>query len=419
MKKIKMTLWTGLAMLGAFFAFPAEKEISVNLLSRMKKVIPIYYQHNGFWVSNVKLPAIVIGNHSAGNAAIGTIAIVGKSAGKELVRNTVDRAHISQELIKFGKIMNQLIADPAKVNLLNSRYGRVRIPDRPFMEGDPLPPGESAVLNLFSLLNFQYCGMEKVDDVTLQLEMVLDATRQMIEYRIPLTPYLCNGKYSFPIRGTSTISSLPLGFSHRGAHSQEFAMDIMELRRIGQGEFSTSKKPGAGEHRVVQTSENVDDYFIYDRGVRAAADGVVVAVENRFPDSMSKNPQENFIKRLNDLTPQLQQKGVSERNIRSGNYIVIDHLNGEFSTYCHLRENIQVKTGEKVKKGQVIAQVGNSGNSSEPHLHFQLMDDKDFATANGLPVVFEDIYLETALDSPFFGERNCLLYSEFIFAFTN
>ena len=170
---------------------------------------------------------------------------------------------------------------------------------------------------------------------------------------------------------------------------------------------------------MVQTSENVEDYFIFDREVLAAADGIVAAMENRFPDQMVKNPQENFIKRVSDLTPQLQQQGVSLQNIRSGNYIVLDHQNGEFGYYCHLRQHILVKPGEKVKKGQVIARVGNSGNSSEPHLHFQLMDDKDFATANGLPVVFEDINLETALDSPFFGERNCLLYSEFIFTFTN
>jgi murein DD-endopeptidase MepM/ murein hydrolase activator NlpD len=146
---------------------------------------------------------------------------------------------------------------------------------------------------------------------------------------------------------------------------------------------------------------------------------VVTATENRFPDQLALNPQENFVERLNTLTPQLEQQGVSLQNIRTGNYVVLDHLNGEYSYYCHLRQNILVRPGEKVKKGQVLARVGNSGNSSEPHLHFQLMDDGDFAVANGLPVVFEDINLETSLDSAFFGDRNCLLYSEFIFTFTN
>ena len=52
---------------------------------------------------------------------------------------------------------------------------------------------------------------------------------------------------------------------------------------------------------------------------------------------------------------------------------------------------MKVKSGEKVKKGQAIGRVGNTGNSSAPHLHFQLMDSKNFVTANGLPIMFENI----------------------------
>ncbi len=51
----------------------------------------------------------------------------------------------------------------------------------------------------------------------------------------------------------------------------------------------------------------------------------------------------------------------------------------------------------------------------EPHLHFQLMDQADTASANGLPVHFEDLNLGIVLDSPFLGERNSLIHSEFIF----
>ena len=49
-----------------------------------------------------------------------------------------------------------------------------------------------------------------------------------------------------------------------------------------------------------------------------------------------------------------------------------------------------MKTGDRVEKGRAIARVGNTGNSSAPHLHFQLMDSRDFLTANGLPVMFEN-----------------------------
>ena len=419
MNTARMRIWMVWLLSGLpFCAFAADQEISVELLGESEKVIPIYYQYGDLWISNIKLPAMAIANRSAQPAQVGKIAVVGKSAGKEVLRNTVDAEAVGAELARFGKALNQLIADPGKRYLLNSRYGRVRVPGRPYAEGLVLQPGETSAVNLFTLLKFQFCGKDKLDDVSLQVEVTIGGAVQTIEFPVPLTPYRCRGNYRFPIRGACTIGSLPLGFIHRGAHSQEFAIDILDLRRIAAGSFSTSTKIGDGERRVVQTSAHAEDYFIFDREVRAAADGVVAAMENRFPDQLASNPQENFIERLNRLTPRLLQDGVSQRNISAGNYVVIDHRNGEFSYYCHLRENISVKAGDKVAKGQVIARVGNSGNSTEPHLHFQLMDGEDFATANGLPVVFEDLNLETAIDSPFFGERNSLLYSEFIFTFT-
>ncbi|MCE5281834.1 MAG: M23 family metallopeptidase [Deltaproteobacteria bacterium] len=73
-------------------------------------------------------------------------------------------------------------------------------------------------------------------------------------------------------------------------------------------------------------------------------------------------------------------------------HLVIDHGNGEFSVYRHLKEgSLKDAEGEKVRKGQGIAQVGNTGKSGAPHLHFQVMDSADFRTANGLPVMFEDM----------------------------
>jgi murein DD-endopeptidase MepM/ murein hydrolase activator NlpD len=67
----------------------------------------------------------------------------------------------------------------------------------------------------------------------------------------------------------------------------------------------------------------------------------------------------------------------------------LDHGGGEYSLYCHL-SRVSKSPHERVRQGDVIALVGNTGHSTEPHLHFQLMDGPDFLTAHGLPIMFDD-----------------------------
>lgn len=75
----------------------------------------------------------------------------------------------------------------------------------------------------------------------------------------------------------------------------------------------------------------------------------------------------------------------------AGNYVIIEHENKEYSMLAHLKKNsIQVKVGELVKEGQHIGRCGNSGNSSEPHLHFQIMNSIDFESARSIRIRFKD-----------------------------
>ena len=72
-----------------------------------------------------------------------------------------------------------------------------------------------------------------------------------------------------------------------------------------------------------------------------------------------------------------------------GNHIVIDLGDGAYAALAHLkRRSITVSEGQQVNLGQELAACGNSGNSSEPHLHFQLMDSQRLAFAAGLPFAF-------------------------------
>ena len=72
-----------------------------------------------------------------------------------------------------------------------------------------------------------------------------------------------------------------------------------------------------------------------------------------------------------------------------GNYVVIDHGNGEFSWFGHLKQgSITVKAGQTVEQGQVIAEVGSSGDSMAPHLHYELRTGPGITGVEGLPSYF-------------------------------
>lgn len=69
-----------------------------------------------------------------------------------------------------------------------------------------------------------------------------------------------------------------------------------------------------------------------------------------------------------------------------GNHIVLDLGDGVFAAYAHVQQgSLAVRAGDEVVAGQRLGNCGNSGNSTEPHVHFQLMDGPDLNTARGVP----------------------------------
>lgn len=111
----------------------------------------------------------------------------------------------------------------------------------------------------------------------------------------------------------------------------------------------------------------------YGTDVLAVADGVVAAAVDDMPDNAPGS-----------------KPGPFPPEAASGNYVALDLGNGRFAFYEHLKQgSISVKTGDRVKRGQVIAKLGNSGSSSiGPHLHFHVADAKETLAAEGLPFVF-------------------------------
>ncbi len=115
------------------------------------------------------------------------------------------------------------------------------------------------------------------------------------------------------------------------------------------------------------------NHYAYGQPVLAVADATVVDVFDRLADIAPHAPLP---------PPSLPNAG--------GNHVILDLGGGAWAMYGHLKTgSVRVKAGDRVKAGQVLAQIGNNGNSDMPHLHFQLMDSRHFALAQGLPFVFE------------------------------
>jgi hypothetical protein len=216
-----------------------------------------------------------------------------------------------------------------------------------------------------------------------------DDAGQTVEARstVKVQAYKSSNEYIFPLTGTWYVAAAAsLESHHRWVVNEEFALDLGALGGTGQ----THKGDGS----------KLDDYYCYGRDVLAVADGVVVEAA---ADATEANDR---LRRPGESAEAFMQRTVAEQNklvargykVPLGNYIVLQHAGGEFSTYAHLRQgSVKVKAGDKVTRGQVIAQVGHTGNTTQPHLHFQLTDGPDPMYSRGLPIVFSNTTIE-ALD---------------------
>ncbi len=149
----------------------------------------------------------------------------------------------------------------------------------------------------------------------------------------PLIRYRQKNRYRLPVAGCWHVSSgHDFGVEHRRHLSRgHFAWDLVRVDSDGR------RSSGAG----------LADNFSFGRSVLAPAGGTVVSAVDGHPD----NPPGEVA--------------------RDANHVVIDHGSGEFSRLTHLqRGSVRVRAGQRLRAGEVVGRVGNSGMSDGPHLHF-------------------------------------------------
>ncbi|MBK8247787.1 MAG: M23 family metallopeptidase [Gemmatimonadetes bacterium] len=149
------------------------------------------------------------------------------------------------------------------------------------------------------------------------------------------------------------------------AIAQRFAIDYV----IVDSAFKT--------HRGDATKN--ESYYAEDQDALAVADGIVVATKDSIPENV---PGANS--RAVPIT--LETVG--------GNHVILDIGSGRFAFYAHLRPgSLRFKVGDRVRRGAVLGKVGNSGNSTEPHLHFHISDSNSPLGSEGLPYLHDQFEL--------------------------
>jgi murein DD-endopeptidase MepM/ murein hydrolase activator NlpD len=314
------------------------------------------------------------------------------------VTGTDGRVHLAYELLvdNAARVFTTLdrveaVDEAGRVLAVLEGEGLAAMTER-YSPGDgPLPPGGSAAI--FMDVSF---GPEEALPGTVLARLTV--TRQAVgpegkpaplpaEFPVPATVSFTGAPAEVgppavvvapPLEGAGWVAAngcCASITSHRGAimavngvpqASERFAIDWVRMGPDG--------KLFSGD------GSELADYAYYGVPVRAVADGVVV---NLYDEAEAQAPG--------------QIASITAENI-GGNMIVTDIGGGNFAFYAHLqRGSLKVGMGDRVRTGQELALLGNSGNTTAPHLHFHVMDGPSPLDASGLPYAFTAFTLQGVL----------------------
>jgi murein DD-endopeptidase MepM/ murein hydrolase activator NlpD len=183
-----------------------------------------------------------------------------------------------------------------------------------------------------------------------------------------------------PLRGGEWLAGN--GPSNNSGHRR--ALMPVDGRLVGAQRFAIDwVKVDANGRTFAGDARDNKAYHAYGADVLAVADAAVVATKDGIPENV----------------PGLTSRAVPiTMETVGGNYVVLDLGGGTFAFYAHLQPgSLKVKNGDKVRRGQVLGLVGNSGNSTEPHLHFHVSDGASPLGSEGLPYVVDAFEVTSAV----------------------
>jgi hypothetical protein len=195
---------------------------------------------------------------------------------------------------------------------------------------------------------------------------------------------------ALPLRGEWSVERTP---AHRiPSHGtdllgQRYAYDLVRADR----------RPGlhlhpAGTLRFLLIGGRTRDCYGWGQPVHAALDGVIVqAVDGVAERQWLHVARESWLAVRN--TWAFARRGLDPTRL-AGNRVIM-RTGGTYALYAHLAPgSVAVTSGQQVRAGEVLGGVGHTGNSTAPHLHFQLMDSPDPLQAKGIPCAFAAYLVE-------------------------
>ncbi len=154
---------------------------------------------------------------------------------------------------------------------------------------------------------------------------------------------------------------------HVESQAQKNAFDIVITDNKGKSYKTDGKKN--------------EDYYAFSKEILAPCDGEIVLAVDGIKDNIP---------------------GVFNPIYIPGNTVIIKTANNEYLFFAHFKQHsIVVKQGQKVKQGEVLGLCGNSGNSSEPHLHFHIQNVEDMNVATGVKCYFDKLIVNGQLKNDY------------------
>lgn len=322
--------------------------------------------------------------HKASSLLVHNIAIINDGAGPVTVTN------VEIELLSGGRIMDTRAL--GEVELKRAAAQGAQLQQAGMLEplafmfgGDQLLPAGTKLPNATLLARgeaiilptqlFAYTGQR--DQLRVRA-IGQGATRETI---IPIITKTSQTAFMLPLKGVwMDGAGSSLHSHHRWVPMEQFAHDFL--------------RTGPDQKSFTGDGTKFTDYYAYGQPVMAAASGVVAAAS----DTQQEDPMA-MRQKGEALDAYFQRLQVDQMTRLSkgplgilGNYVVIDHGNNEYSLYAHLKPgSVAVKAGQKVAQGELIAAVGTAGNSTEPHLHFQVCEGADPLMCVGIPPTWKGV----------------------------